>query len=209
MSDRVYLVPLWLRGWHWTNAALFLVLITTGVSLHFGSPAAPLVPFATARLIHNTAGILLAINYLYFLIGNARSGNWRQYVPEPQGFIQRALRQQRYYASGIFKGEPLPFPVTPAHKFNPLQQITYLAVAYGALPLLIVTGLLYLFPEYAPVRILGFGGIWPLALLHYLIGLLLVLFMVGHLYLATAGTTPTADFRTMISGWHEGQGERP
>ena len=37
-----------------------------------------------------------------------------------------ALSQARWYLLGIFKGEPHPYHVSPEHKFNPLQHITYM-----------------------------------------------------------------------------------
>ncbi|RME31710.1 MAG: cytochrome B, partial [Candidatus Zixiibacteriota bacterium] len=63
MSRRIYLYPLWLRIWHWSNALLFLVLIATGVSMHYASLDKPLVPFETAIAVHNVSGVALALLY--------------------------------------------------------------------------------------------------------------------------------------------------
>ncbi|MCD6375768.1 MAG: cytochrome b/b6 domain-containing protein [Caldisericaceae bacterium] len=49
---KLYLYPLGLRIWHWTNVTLYIVLILTGISMHYPSPDNPLIPFKTARLIH-------------------------------------------------------------------------------------------------------------------------------------------------------------
>ena len=38
---RFYLSPLWLRLWHWLNALCFLVLIATGLSMHFSDLERP------------------------------------------------------------------------------------------------------------------------------------------------------------------------
>lgn len=203
MTERTYMIPLWLRLWHWTNALLFLVLLVTGISLHFASPATSLIPFATARSLHNIAGIALAILYVPLIVANIFTGNGRQYLPRLKGFPRRLKRQQAFYARGIFKGDPHPFPMTPAEKFNPLQQITYLAVVYGALPLLILSGLLFMFPEVLPDRLLGMGGLWPVAVVHYLIGLFLTVFLIGHVYMATIGETVLSDLKMMITGWHQ------
>jgi thiosulfate reductase cytochrome b subunit len=71
------------------------------------------------------------------------------------------------------------------------------------MPVLIVTGLLLLFPELAPSKVLGAGGIWPMAVVHSIAGFLASLFMIGHIYLATTGEKVLTDFKEMITGWHE------
>jgi thiosulfate reductase cytochrome b subunit len=76
MMTSLYLYPVWLRLWHWTNALLFLTLIASGVSMHYAG-ADGLMPFATARVVHNTAGILLTIAWIGFVVANARSTNAR------------------------------------------------------------------------------------------------------------------------------------
>jgi thiosulfate reductase cytochrome b subunit len=202
MAERRYMIPLWLRLWHWSNALLFLTLLVTGVSLHFATPETPLIPFAAARTVHNVAGIAIAVLYVAIVLANALTGNGRQFLPRPRGFPERLKRQQAFYARGIFNGDRHPFPMTPERKFNPLQQVTYLAVIYGAMPVLIVSGFLFMFPEFAPDRLLGMGGLWPIAVAHYLIGLFLTVFLIGHVYMATAGETVFSDFKMMITGWH-------
>ena len=44
------------------------------------------------------------------------------------------------------QGESHPFPASPRSKFNPLQQAAYVGVMYGLLPLLLISGLLSLYP---------------------------------------------------------------
>lgn len=46
-----------------------------------------------------------------------------------------------------YAGEEHPFPATTQSKFNPLQQVAYVGVMYGLLPLLLLTGLLCLYPQ--------------------------------------------------------------
>src|SRR4051812_20938723 len=130
MGERIYLLPLWLRAWHWTNAALILVLAVTGASLHFAGPGMPVVPFSLSRALHNGAGLALAAAYSFFVVANIVSGNWWQYVPKPGGFRNKVLRQLRFYAWGIFRGEPHPYPPTLENNFNALQQIVYWLVMY-------------------------------------------------------------------------------
>jgi len=203
MTARIYLLPLWLRLWHWTNALLIIALTITGASLHFAGPDVPLVPFSLARALHNVAGLALVAAYGFFVIANILSGNWWQYVPKPGGFWRKVLRQMRFYAWGIFRGEPHPYPPTLENNFNALQQIIYWMVMYLAMPGLIITGLMFLAPQWAPDRAFGFDGLLPIAVAHYLIGLTIVCFMLAHIYLGTTGLRVTSLFRMMITGWHE------
>ena len=203
MAERIYLLPAWLRVWHWTNASLIIVLAATGASLHFAGPGMPLVPFSLARATHNVVGLALAAAYAFFVVANIVSGNWWQYVPKPGGFWRKVVRQMRFYAWGIFLGEPHPYPPTVEHNFNALQQIIYWMVMYLAMPALILTGLMFLAPQLAPDRAFGFDGLLPVAVAHYLIGLVIVTFMLLHIYLGTTGVTVSSLFKMMITGWHE------
>lgn len=203
MSERVYLMPLWLRLWHWTNAALIITLAVTGASLHWADPTLPLVEFALAARIHDVAGLALLAAYGFFVVANVVSGNWWQYVPKPPGVLQRCLTQVRWYCWGIFRGEPHPYPVTLQTNFNALQALIYWGVMYLLMPLLLATGVVFMLPQLAPDRIAGFDGLLPVALLHTLLGAAMVMFMVSHIYLGTTGRTVGAMFRTMVTGWHQ------
>ncbi|MBI5898569.1 MAG: cytochrome b/b6 domain-containing protein [Rhodocyclales bacterium] len=203
MSERTYLLPLWIRLWHWTNALLIIVLTVTGVSLHFADPKLPLVEFSLAARIHDIAGLALVAAYAFFALANIVTGNWWQYVPKPPGVIDRCLKQARWYVWGIFRGEPHPFPVTLQNNFNTLQSLIYWAIMYLAMPLLLLTGLIFLFPEFAPDRLFGMDGLLPVAVLHYLTGAAIVMFMIAHIYLGSTGNTVGAMYKTMITGWHE------
>ncbi|MBF0184317.1 MAG: cytochrome b/b6 domain-containing protein [Magnetococcales bacterium] len=201
----VQLYPLWLRLWHWTNAFFFLMLIASGASLHFAGSGWPLIPFETARILHNLFGLLLTFAYGGYLLANLFGRNGGHYRPQWPGLPGRLWQQARFYGVGIFRGEPHPFPATVRCKFNPLQQITYLGVMYGGMPVLILSGILFFFPEWAPERFLGMDGLWTVGITHYLLGLFLTAFMLGHIYLATAGETVLGEFRNMIFGAKAGE----
>jgi thiosulfate reductase cytochrome b subunit len=203
MSERVYLLPLWIRLWHWTNALLIITLTVTGVSLHFADPKGWQIEFSLAARIHDVAGIALIAAYTFFFVGNLISGNWWQYVPKPPGILERCWRQTRWYSYGIFRGEPHPYPVTLEQNFNALQSLIYWGVMYLLMPVLLLTGLVFLLPQFAPDRLFGFDGLLPVAVLHYISGTAVVMFMIAHIYLGTTGSTVTSMFRTMITGWHE------
>lgn len=203
MAEREYLIAPWIRVWHWTNAALILTLGVTGLSVHFADPALPLVDFALAVRIHNTAGVLLISAYLFFVIANIVTGNWWQFVPKPPGVLQRIVRQAMWYGFGIFRGEPHPHEPSKEEHFNALQAVTYWSVMYLLLPVVLLSGLMYLYPELAPDKLFGFDGLLPVALTHYLSAVAVLLFMLSHIYLGTTGKTVGQMFKMMFTGWHE------
>lgn len=203
MSNREYLIAPWIRLWHWTNALLIMTLGTTGLSLHFASPAFQPIDFALAVRIHNTAGVLLIAAYLFFVVANIVTGNWWQFVPKPPGILQRILVQARWYAVGIFLGEPHPHEPSKEEHFNALQAITYWKVMYLLMPVILLTGLIYLYPEFAPDSLFGFDGLLPIAMIHYLSAVAILLFMLSHIYLGTTGKTVGQMFKMMVTGWHE------
>jgi thiosulfate reductase cytochrome b subunit len=73
---------------------------------------------------------------------------------------------------------------------------------YIAVPLIIISGWALLFPEFIIDRILGMPGLTLTAVFHTSIGFLLSIFMIGHIYLATTGTTVLSNLKSMITGWH-------
>ncbi len=204
---REYFYPLWLRSWHWVNAILFLLLIFSGITLQYASVEDPFLSFDSAITIHNTCGILLTLNYLLFFLGNLATGNYKQYIPKLKGIINRLFLQAKFYLIGIFRNDPHPFHTTIDKKFNPLQQITYLQIMYVAIPIMLVTGWALLFPEFIFEDFFGESGLGLTALLHTITGFFLSLFMFGHIYLATTGTSVMSNIRAMINGWHETEQE--
>ncbi|MBF0215084.1 MAG: cytochrome b/b6 domain-containing protein, partial [Magnetococcales bacterium] len=75
MKRIVELYPLWIRVWHWSNALSFLVLLATGISLHFAAPGSALIPFDTARMLHNVFGLLMTVGWIAFVVGNLKGEN--------------------------------------------------------------------------------------------------------------------------------------
>jgi len=199
---RIYLYPLWLRIWHLLNALLMLLLILSGISMHYSATSSLLFPFKTGMLIHNICGILLTINYIFYFIENIISGNIKYYIPIFKKLMSDLLIQTKYYLFDIFARKPHPFEINEKRKFNPLQQITYLGVMYFLVPIIILSGWALLFPELAPDEILGMGGVWPMAIIHAIVGFLLTIFMIGHIYLGTTGEHPSEYFQAMITGYH-------
>lgn len=202
MKDKVYLYPIWVRLWHLANAVLFLILIITGLSLQYSSKDFSLISFQTAVSLHNIAGILLCINYIFYMTGNRFTSNGMYYQFHIKGMFERVWKQFMYYSVGIFKGEPAPYPISIKRKFNPLQKLTYAIVMYMFMPLMIATGLGLFFPDILPEKILWINGIHLTDLLHIIAGFAMSVFMVVHIYFCTIGATPWANFKSMIDGWH-------
>lgn len=200
---RLYLYARWLRAWHWLNALTFLLLIVSGISMHFADVDSPWISFQLATAVHNIAGLVLVGLYLIFFIGNVASGNHRHYVPTLRGLIGRLFKQIGFYLVGIMKGDPHPYEASEESKFNPMQQLAYIAVMYIMMPILLISGLLLQIPELAPDKFMGAGGIWPMAVGHSIIGFFLTLFTVVHIYLGSTGATVGDFYKNMITGYHE------
>jgi thiosulfate reductase cytochrome b subunit len=203
-EERLYLYPVWVRLWHLFNAILCLTLIITGISMQFSNPKFPMIRFNVAVSIHNIAGLLLLLDYLIFFTGNRITPNGKYYRPVISGFISRLMTQFRYYTSGLFKGKTAPFPVTLERKFNPLQQASYIGTMYFLLPLVFITGLAMLYPDFIPTRIFWSSGLHFTDLLHITAAFLISIFMFIHIYFCTIGTTPLSNFISMINGYHDG-----
>lgn len=200
----MYLYPKWLRFWHWLNAALFIVLIVTGLSMQYTDKdnSTFVIGFARAVKWHNIAASILTVNYIFFVLGNVMTRNGKYYRIEKENFSQNLMIQLKYYAVGMFKGEKHPFPVTEESKFNPLQKFTYILAMYVGLPLLIISGIGLLFPEITVRSFFGQSGLIYTDILHIVMGFLLSVFMIIHIYTCTLGSKPGSLFWGMISGYH-------
>ncbi|MHC1774873.1 MAG: cytochrome b/b6 domain-containing protein [Lentimicrobium sp.] len=202
-TNKLYLYPVWVRLWHVTNALMCLALILSGVSMQYSNPEYPLIRFDIAVSMHNISGIILSVMYVMFIIGNWSTSNGKHYKIRIRGLIDSLIKQARYYAFGIFKGETPPFPVSKEMKFNPLQKFTYALTMYIFVPLVFITGWALLFPGMIITNFLGFGGIQLTSLLHVTAGFLISLFLIIHIYFCTIGHSPLSNFKSMIDGYHE------
>ena len=202
MSERLYLYPLWIRIWHWTNALMFLVLIITGLSMQYSNPNYPMIRFDLAVSFHNISGVIITISYLFFIVVNRFSTNRKYYRFKRKGFFNRLIKQFLYYTVGIFKNESPPFPVSKKRTFNPMQKFSYLMVMYIGMPGLIITGLALLYPEIIIPNVGGFSGLHLTDLVHIITGFTLSVFMMVHVYFCTIGATPISNFKSMFTGWH-------
>ena len=135
------------------------------------------------------------------LFYNLASGEIRQYLPKPKGFIARSMSQAMFYSQGIFAGNAHPLEKTKHNKLNPLQQITYLGILNVLLPAQVITGVLIWGLQRWPHIASELGGLPVLALVHTLTAWAFAAFIVMHVYLTTTGHSPTAGIKSMIGGW--------
>ncbi len=202
MKDKVYLYPIWVRIWHAFNALMFLALVFTGLTLQYSSVDFEIIKFNYSISIHNYAGIILSVLFVFFLFGNRFTSNGNYYQFHLKGMIDRVMKQFMYYSFGIFKNEKAPFPINKDRKFNPLQKLSYVIIMYFFVPFIIVTGYLLLFPDIIPKHIFGISGIHFIDLIHIIMGFALSIFIIIHVYFCTIGKTPLSNFKSMINGWH-------
>ncbi len=130
--------PLWLRVWHGLQALLFLGLIATGLNMHYSGSAWAVIPFSVSVRAHNACGIATAVLWVVFVVWNAVSGRVRHYKPKDIHIIHSLVVQIRYYGYGMFRGDPP--PLSPGLRNNHVQQLGYIGVMYGLMPVSIASG---------------------------------------------------------------------
>ena len=158
--------------------------------------------FEQAVVYHRLAAWALLVLIAFAAFRHLTTSEWRQYIP-----TTRFLRAQlEYYVVGVFKDAPHPTRKTVLSKLNPLQKLTYLALKILFIPVMVVSGLLYMFYRY-PQRYgmegLNVEGLQTIALVHTAGAFLLVAFVIGHIYLITTGRTVTSNLKAMITGFEE------
>lgn len=201
--EKIYLYPFWIRIWHSVNALMCILLIVTGVSMQYSSIENPLIRFDLAVAWHNIAGIILTVNYLIFIFGNLFYVNGTYYKINGKGFGTKVKNQFNYYLTGIFKNTKPPYPISKTRKFNPLQQLSYVFIMYGFIPVLLITGWALLFPGIVVNDLFGSKGLFVNDLIHVIAGFIVSLFMIVHIYFCTIGHKVSSHFKAMITGYHE------
>jgi thiosulfate reductase cytochrome b subunit len=201
----MFIYPLWIRLWHFANAVLIIILIITGISMHFAGNenSIHIVRFSRAVGWHNIAAKILTVSYIAFITGNIFTENGKYYRLKRKNFISNLGKQVRFYFYGMFKQEKNPFPVTFERKFNPLQKLAYVLIMYLAFPLLIISGVGLMLPEVFINKLFGINGLIITDILHITMGFLISLFLVIHIYSCTLGPRPTSLFRAIITGYRE------
>ncbi len=193
-TNRIYVFKRFERFWHWSQATLIIFMLITGFEVH-GSYQ--LFGFALAVNLHTIAAWTLIGLWVFAIFWHFTTGEWMQYIPT----TEKVVAMIQFYSVGIFKNAPHPFKATTLKKHNPLQRLAYLGVLLFIGPLLWLTGWLYLFwSDWGVERYIALEWV---ALLHTVGAFLMLIFLIAHLYLTTAGHTPTSHIKAMITGWEE------
>lgn len=208
-SHKVYLQPTPVRIWHWLNALGIVTLGISGAQIRFPEYVSLFGSYKSAILLHNTAGLLVAISFSFwfFYYTCVTHKMARLYVPNRDDLEHGLVRQAVFYFWNYFQGKPSPHHPTPENKFNPLQKSAYLAIMFVLVPLVSLTGILLM--NVAPLRglVLFIGGLKLLVGVHFILACSLFAFLFTHIYLATLGRTPTAYLKPMWTGWEEMEAE--
>jgi thiosulfate reductase cytochrome b subunit len=191
------------RFWHWLQAVLLIFLGVTGFEIHgslrfFG--------YDQAVQYHNFASINFLVLIVFAVFWHFTTGEWKQYLPT----WKNLNAQLEYYVSGIFHNAPHPTKKTVLSKLNPIQKLVYAGLKALVIPVMVFTGLLYMFyryPQRYEVLSLNISGMQCIATLHTMGAFLLVAFFIAHLYLITTGQTITSNLKAMITGYEELPGE--
>jgi len=197
MTERVYIFKRFERFWHWTQAATIIFLLLTGFEVH---GAYKLFGFGRAVDLHTIAAWTLITLWVFAVFWHFTTGEWRQYIPT----LDKVGAMIKYYLTGIFTDAPHPFRATTLTKHNPLQRLAYLFLWLVITPVIWFSGWFYLF--YGQWREWGVDGFLSLewvAFFHVLGAYMILVFVIAHTYLITAGHTATSHLKAMITGWED------
>ncbi|GEM_PF-68461 len=183
------------RFWHWTQALLIFSLALTGFEVH---GAYHLFGYHKAVILHDNLAWAYILLIIFTVFWNLITGEWKQYVPS----LKMIRAQWEYYISGIFRHAPHPTRKTVYNKFNPLQRITYFGLKIILIPLMVGSGLFYMY--FSVLKNGPFvASLQWVSLLHLTGAFLLLGFVVAHVYLTTTGLRPLSAIKAMITGWEE------
>ncbi len=199
MKEKAYIYKGFERFWHWTQALLIFFLAFSGFEVHgsftfFG--------YENAVTYHNIAAWCFIILIVFAIFWHFATGEWRQYLPTAR-YLKSYIN---YYLAGIFKNAPHPTKKTVLSKLNPLQKLTYLGLKLLVIPVMVISGLIYMYyryPQSDSVKGLNIPTVEPVALLHTAGAFILIVFIIVHLYLITTGTTVTSNLKAMLTGYEE------
>jgi thiosulfate reductase cytochrome b subunit len=200
MKKQVYIYKAFERFWHWMQAILILFLAATGFEIH-GS--IKFFGYQNAVEYHSIAAYSFIVLIIFAIFWHFTTGEWKQYLPS----LKNIRAQIDFYLVGIFHNAPHPSKRTVLSKLNPLQRFVYLGLKVLVIPVMVISGLLYMFYRYPQkdggIEVLNINSIEPIALLHTFGAYLLIAFVIAHLYLITTGTTVTSNLKAMITGYEE------
>ncbi|MGH8219792.1 MAG: cytochrome b/b6 domain-containing protein [Steroidobacteraceae bacterium] len=226
----VYRHPLPVRVWHWINALCVLVLVPSGLQILNAHPALywgeassfahPWITFSAFGSIGDESAFpswitlpswqdLAAGRSWHFFFAWIFVASGLAYViyalasRRLESTLWPSRRELRGIGRSIRDHLRLRFPEgEAARRYNLLQKLSYLAVLFIVLPLMIVTGLTMSPGLDARLHFLTeiFGGRQSARTIHFLTACALVLFIVVHL-VAMVAAGPLNELRSIVTGW--------
>ncbi len=195
MKKRTYIYRGFERFWHWTQSLLIILLGVTGFEIH---GTFELLGYQRAVMFHDILAWSFIVLIIFTIFWHFATGAWKQYIPT----TKLVTAQFKYYISGIFLGAEHPTNKTVYNKFNPIQRLTYLAFKILIIPVMVGTGLVYMYYMY-PDSVVHVGRLEFFALMHTFGAFLLIVFLIVHLYLLTTNDNPVESLSAMVTGWEE------
>ena len=196
MKKRTYIYRGFERFWHWTQSLLIILLGVTGFEIH---STYELIGYQRAVMLHDILAWSFIVLIIFTIFWHFATGAWKQYIPT----TKLVKAQFKYYISGIFSGAEHPTNKTVYNKFNPIQRLTYLAFKILIIPVMVGTGLVYMYYMY-PDNVVQVGRLEFFALLHTFGAFLFIVFLIVHLYLAlTTSEEPLGHLKAMITGYEK------
>lgn len=195
--ERIYVFKRFERFWHWSQASLIIFMLITGFEVH-GSYH--LFGFGRAVELHTLSAWTLIGLWVFAIFWHFTTGEWKQYIPT----MDKVVAMIKFYSVGIFTNAPHPFKATTLKKHNPLQRLAYLGVMLFIGPLLWFSGWFYLFfSDWGAWGVDKYVSLEWVAFFHTAGAFMMLMFLIAHVYLTTAGHTPTSHIKAMITGWEE------
>ncbi|GJD77081.1 cytochrome b/b6 domain-containing protein [Methylobacterium gregans] len=211
--------PLWVRLTHWINAGAFGALAVSGTAIllalpHLfwgetganGAPAWISLPLPVnleqtgwGRNLHFLAAWIFVLNGLAYLALALVAGHLAgRLLPDRDQWRPRHILGE-VRAHLRLRGDPA--AASGARRYNALQKLAYLAVILGLGPLMLLSGLTMSPGVTAawPELFWLFGGRQSARTIHFLCAVLLVLFLLVHVWQVLANG-PWTQMRAMITG---------
>lgn len=196
-TERIYVFKRFERFWHWAQAALIIFMMVSGFEVH---GAYKLLGFKSAVELHTIAAWSLITLWVFAVFWHLTTGEWKQYIPT----TEKVDAMFKYYLTGIFTHAPHPFRQTTLTKHNPLQRLAYLFFMLVISPVIWFSGWFYLFyADWSAWGVDKYLSLEWVAFFHTAGAFMILIFFIAHIYLATAGHTPLAHIKAMITGWEE------
>jgi thiosulfate reductase cytochrome b subunit len=190
--------PIFERIWHWGQALSIFILMFTGLSIHGFHD---LMDFGLAVTIHTIVALILLVLWAFATFWLFTTGEIRHFVPAMTIKCRNTfISVVRYYSYGIFKGEHHPYQKTMLRKHNPLQGVSYLLLKVVVFPAIWISGIAYLLLSVGWVDFSDIISHGLVAIIHTVAAVIVVIFVILHVYLLTTGHSFREHLMPMITG---------